>query len=135
MCVCQITHYSVLDFLQLQKLTQRISKKLAEQQDNISEKVKELLSGENSEVVNRALRDYISLLDSNVHLESRQDDQEWFNGLHKKYQTKEAVMKHGAKARIGNYYQKTREYLFEQVKFALRLFKNIFCDQLFQSVY
>ena len=107
---------SMKDFLQLQKLTQRISKKLAERQDNMSEKVKQLLIGENSEVVNRALLDYVASLDSSLELESRQDDGEWFNGLHEKYQTKEAVMKDGAKTRIKNYYQKTREHLLEQVK-------------------
>jgi DNA fragmentation factor beta subunit len=108
----------VKDFVQLQILTQRIFKKLAEGQCNISEKVKQFLSGENSEVVNRALLDYISSLDAKIQLETRQEDGDWFNGLPEKYETKEAVMKDGAKTRIRNYYQKTREYmLLEQVKY------------------
>jgi hypothetical protein len=111
--------FSMKDFLQLQLLTQRISKKIGERQNSISEEVKQLLSGENSEVVNRALLDYISSLDSSIQFETRQDDCHWFNGLHEKYQTKEAVMKDGAKSRIKNYYQKTREYLLEQVKYLL----------------
>jgi hypothetical protein len=111
--------FSLKDFLQLQLLTQRISKKIGERQNSISEEVKQLLSGENSEVVNRALLDYISSLDSSIQFETRQDDRHWFNGLHEKYQTKEAVMKDGAKSRIKNYYQKTREYLLEQVKYLL----------------
>ena len=104
------------DFLQLQLLTQRISKRLSEQQNNLLEGVRRFLSGDNSEIINRALLDYISSLESNIHLESREEDSGWFDGLHQKYQTKEAVMKDGAKTRIKNYYQKTREYMLEQVK-------------------
>ena len=114
-CLCWCILLIFEDFLQLQLLTQRISKKLAEGQNNISENVRQLLRGENSEVVNRALIDYISSLDSNIELESREEDCSWFEGLHDKYQTKEEVMKDGAKTRIKNYYQKTREYMLEQV--------------------
>lgn len=105
--------------LQLQELTQRISKKLAEQQNHVMEKVRQFLCGENSEAVNRALLDYISSLESTIQFETRKDDHGWFDGLHKKYQTKEAVMKDGAKTRIKNYYQKTREYMLEQVRYCL----------------
>ena len=121
----------VKDFLQLQLLTQRISQKLAEQQNNVSEDVRQFLRGENSEVVNRALLDYLSSLESNIHLETREEDYGWFNGLHEKYQTKEAVMKDGARTRIRNYYQKTREYMLEQVKSSTFIFIELFYSSKF----
>lgn len=102
--------------MQLQKLTFKLSKRFAEQKAKLTDEVKQFLCGENSEVMNRALLDYISALQSNIDSETREEDGGWFEGVSDRYQTKEAVMEDGAKTRIKNYYQKTREYLLlEQV--------------------
>ncbi|XP_028393545.1 DNA fragmentation factor subunit beta-like [Dendronephthya gigantea] len=105
---------SKTDLIQLEKLTLKLSKSLAEQNTKCLDEVKQFLCGENSEVINRALLDYVSTLQSNIASETREEDGEWFEGLPDRYQTKEAVMEDGAKTRIKNYYQKTREYLLQE---------------------
>lgn len=103
------------DILKLQVLTNKIAKKLSEGQEAITIQVQELLNGNHSQLVNQALLDFVTSLDSNIDLERREDDSGWFDGLHEKYQNKNSVMKDGAKKRIRNYYQRTKEYLIDHV--------------------
>lgn len=99
------------DLLQLQRLTQKIFNQFSERQTIVAEEVQDFLTSDDSEIVNRALLDYVSSLQSNIDLEFREEDELWFENLPKKFQTKEAVMKERAQCRIRNYYQKMKEYV------------------------
>lgn len=103
------------DLANFHKLTQKIFSRVHEKETVGRDVARELLTGDNSEMVNRVLLDYVGSLESNIHLETRGEDESWFDGLATKFQTKMEVMRAGAQTRIRNYYQKTREYVLEQV--------------------
>lgn len=102
------------DLANFHKLTQKIFSRVHEKETVGRDVARELLTGDNSEMVNRVLLDYVGSLESNIHLETRGEDESWFDGLATKFQTKMEVMRAGAQTRIRNYYQKTREYVHEQ---------------------
>ena len=103
------------DLLQIERLTQKLFRRLTETQDAAKDKVREFLTGSNSTIVDRVLRDYVTSLETKIEMELRHDDEAWFSGLSTKFQTKEAAMKASAQSRIRNYYQKLKEYVVEQV--------------------
>lgn len=103
-----------MDLSQVEKLTREISQKLSLRNIQAWEEVQKFLTGDNSEIVNRVLLDYINTLQLNIDQETREEDEAWFDGLPNKFRTKEAVMRAGAQSRIRNYYHKTNQYVDEQ---------------------
>nr|KAG5685692.1 hypothetical protein BaRGS_027202 [Batillaria attramentaria] len=54
---------------------------------------------------------YLEMLEMDIDSEERYEDEDWFEGLNKKYKTKSEVMRHSAQQRIRSYYVSAKEQI------------------------
>lgn len=71
--------------------------------DALVEAAKGLLSDEKSFKRRKVLTDLLQNLEDRSDLESREDDEDWFNGVDVRFKTKSAYMKHNCESRIRGY--------------------------------
>lgn len=71
--------------------------------DALVEAAKGLLSDEKSFKRRKVLTDLLQNLEDRSDLESREEDEDWFNGVDVRFKTKSAYMKHNCESRIRGY--------------------------------
>ncbi|XP_028309778.1 DNA fragmentation factor subunit beta [Gouania willdenowi] len=77
--------------------------------DGLIEAAKELLSDEKSSKRRKILSDLLQNLEDKSELESREDDEEWFQGVDTRFKTKSAYMKYNCENRIRGYMKEIDE--------------------------
>lgn len=83
----------------------------ATRKNEIASQIRDLLITENAPEKIHIISQYLELLETNTSSEKRQDHEDWFEGLNKKYKTKSEVMRHSAQTRIRSYYMTAKEQI------------------------
>uniref|UniRef100_A0A3Q2PQP1 DNA fragmentation factor subunit beta n=1 Tax=Fundulus heteroclitus TaxID=8078 RepID=A0A3Q2PQP1_FUNHE len=76
--------------------------------DALIEAAKDLLSDEKSPKRRKVLSDLLQNLEDRADAESREEDEDWFNGVDARFKTKSAYMKHNCESRIRGYMREVR---------------------------
>ena len=79
--------------------------------EELKEQIYELFNDSDCEEMYSVMAELVNRLDDNIDAEYREDDEEWFDGLHLSIQTKEDAMKQGAKSRIRKYFFNAKEFI------------------------
>lgn len=77
----------------------------------LADQIRELMTDENSPEKVAVMSQYLDMLEVDVESEERYEDEDWFDGLNKKYKTKSEVLRHSAQQRIRSYYVTAREQI------------------------
>ncbi|XP_052819627.1 DNA fragmentation factor subunit beta-like [Mya arenaria] len=82
----------------------------------IADQIKDLLAGEGSPEKMHIISQYLEMLQTDPEPEFRYEDEDWFEGLNKKYKTKQEVMKNSAQTRIRSYFNTAKEQIEKESK-------------------
>ncbi|KAH3817843.1 DNA fragmentation factor subunit beta-like [Dreissena polymorpha] len=82
----------------------------------IASEIRELLVGEGSPEKVHIISQYLEMLQTDPNAEYRYEDEDWFEGLNKKYKTKQEVMRNNAQTRIRSYFNSAKEQIEKEVK-------------------
>ncbi|XP_012722227.2 DNA fragmentation factor subunit beta [Fundulus heteroclitus] len=77
--------------------------------DALIEAAKDLLSDEKSPKRRKVLSDLLQNLEDRADAESREEDEDWFNGVDARFKTKSAYMKHNCESRIRGYMREVND--------------------------
>ncbi|KAM4570742.1 DNA fragmentation factor subunit beta isoform 2-T2 [Fundulus diaphanus] len=77
--------------------------------DALIEAAKDLLSDEKSPKRRKVLSDLLQNLEERADAESREEDEDWFNGVDARFKTKSAYMKHNCESRIRGYMREVND--------------------------
>ncbi|XP_048780692.2 DNA fragmentation factor subunit beta-like [Ostrea edulis] len=83
----------------------------ATRKNEIASQIRDLLKAEDAPEKIHIISQYLELLETNSSSEKRQDHEDWFEGLNKKYKTKSDVMRHSAQTRIRSYYVTAKDQI------------------------
>ncbi|XP_062594306.1 DNA fragmentation factor subunit beta-like [Saccostrea cucullata] len=83
----------------------------ATRKNEIASQIRDLLEAENAPEKIHIISQYLELLETNVSSEKRQDHEDWFEGLNKKYKTKSELMRHSAQTRLRSYYVTAKDQI------------------------
>ncbi|XP_029434704.1 DNA fragmentation factor subunit beta isoform X2 [Rhinatrema bivittatum] len=79
-------------------------------QDTIIEAVQQLLSDEQAPQRQKILVDLIQNLKENIAAESRDEDQDWFEGIEARFKNKSSYMRYNCESRIRSYMKEVESY-------------------------
>lgn len=82
-----------------------------EHRAELADQIRELMTDENAPEKISIMSQYLDMLEVDIEAEERYEDEEWFEGLNKKYKTKSEVMKNSAQQRIRSYYVSAKEQI------------------------
>ncbi|XP_076472664.1 DNA fragmentation factor subunit beta-like [Babylonia areolata] len=77
----------------------------------LADQIRELLTDEKAPEKISMMSQYLDMLEVDVESEQRYEDEDWFDGLNKKYKTKSEVMRNSAQQRIRSYYISAKEQI------------------------
>nr|KAG5707431.1 hypothetical protein BaRGS_005398 [Batillaria attramentaria] len=77
----------------------------------LADQIRELMTDENAPEKISIMSQYLEMLEMDIDSEERYEDEDWFEGLNKKYKTKSEVMRHSAQQRIRSYYVSAKEQI------------------------
>lgn len=77
----------------------------------IAGQIRELLSSEDAPEKVHIISQYLEMLDLDIEAEHRYENEDWFEGLNKKYKTKNEVLRHNAQTRIRSYYTTAKDQI------------------------
>lgn len=96
----------------------------------IAEQIREMLSGEGAPEKVHIISQYLELLETDPESEYRYENEDWFEGLNKKYKTKQEVMRHNAQTRIRSYFNSAKEQIEKEANSDARADLSELLDQL-----
>ncbi|KAL4221596.1 hypothetical protein ACF0H5_019853 [Mactra antiquata] len=79
--------------------------------NEIAEQIREMLAGEGAPEKVHIISQYLELLQTDPESEYRYENEDWFEGLNKKYKTKQEVLRHSAQTRIRSYFNSAKEQI------------------------
>ncbi|KAL5013179.1 hypothetical protein ScPMuIL_007449 [Solemya velum] len=92
----------------------------ATRRTEIAEQIRHFLEDENAPEKIHIISQYLELLETDVEAEERYEDEDWFDGLNKRYKSKSEVMRHNAQTRIRSYYGTAKEQVEKECDSATR---------------
>ena len=101
------------DVTVLKHATDKIFRAMS-RRDEIIEQVYDFIHCSESNEMHSVMVELVNRLDDNIDAEKRSEDETWFDGLSQSFNTKEDVMRNGAKSRVRKYFGNARES-FEKV--------------------
>ncbi|KAL8617232.1 hypothetical protein ACOMHN_065632 [Nucella lapillus] len=81
----------------------------------LADQIRELMTDENAPEKISMMSQYLDMLEVDVEAEERYENEDWFDGLNKKYKTKSEVMRQSAQQRVRSYYMSAKEQLQKEV--------------------
>lgn len=99
------------------------------QKTEIANEIREMLTDENSPEKVHLISQYLELMQTNPESEYRYEDEDWFEGLNKKYKTKQEVMRNNAQTRIRSYFNSAKEVVDKETNGECRELLNDILDQ------
>ncbi|KAL3861940.1 hypothetical protein ACJMK2_007950 [Sinanodonta woodiana] len=88
----------------------------ATRKNEMAVQIRELLTGEDAPEKIHIISQYLDMLETNIDAEERYKDEDWFEGLNKKYKTKSDVMRNNAQTRIRSYFTTAKEQIEKECK-------------------
>ncbi|XP_060603868.1 DNA fragmentation factor subunit beta-like [Ruditapes philippinarum] len=79
--------------------------------NQIADQIRDMLTDEGSPEKVHIISQYLELLETDPDSEYRYENEDWFEGLNKKYKTKQEVMRHNAQTRIRSYFNSAKEQI------------------------
>ncbi|XP_045163884.2 DNA fragmentation factor subunit beta-like [Mercenaria mercenaria] len=79
--------------------------------NEIAEQIRDMLTDEGSPEKVHIISQYLELLETDPDSEYRYENEDWFEGLNKKYKTKQEVLRHNAQTRIRSYFNTAKEQI------------------------
>lgn len=77
----------------------------------LADQIREMMTDENAPEKISIMSQYLDMLETDIESEERYEDEDWFEGLNKKYKTKSEVMRNSAQQRIRSYYVSAKEQI------------------------
>lgn len=77
--------------------------------NEIAGQIRDLLQGEDAPEKIHIISQYLEMMETNPDCEQRYEDEDWFEGLNKKYKSKSEVMRHSAQTRLRSYYTTAKD--------------------------
>ncbi|KAK7094135.1 DNA fragmentation factor subunit beta-like [Littorina saxatilis] len=77
----------------------------------LADQIRDLMVDENAPEKISVMSQYLDMLEMDIESEERYENEDWFDGLSKKYKTKSEVMRNSAQQRIRSYYVTAKEQI------------------------
>ncbi|XP_046572626.1 DNA fragmentation factor subunit beta-like [Haliotis rubra] len=83
----------------------------ATRRNELANQIRDLMEDDKAPEKVHIMSQYLDMLDTDVESEHRHENEDWFEGLNKKYKTKSEVMRNSAQTRIRSYYNSAKEQI------------------------
>lgn len=83
----------------------------ATKKNEIAGQIRELLTEEDAPEKVHIMSQYLEILDLDIEAEYRYENEDWFEGLNKKYKTKNEVLRHNAQTRVRSYFNSAKDQI------------------------
>lgn len=80
----------------------------------LADQIREMMTDEKAPEKIAVMSQYLDMLSTDPDTEERYEDEDWFEGLNKKYKTKSEVMRNSAQQRVRSYFTSAREQILKE---------------------
>ncbi|KAK3104873.1 hypothetical protein FSP39_012136 [Pinctada imbricata] len=106
----------------------------ATRKNEIAGQIRDLLAAEDAPEKIHIISQYLEMMETNSSSENRNDHEDWFEGLNKKYKTKSEVMRHNAQTRIRSYYVTAKDQIEKEAEGDHKYYLSDLLDELYEKL-